>query len=125
MNKKNILLSIFIYINFINISNTSAESFSGIFYGDLPYDMSNINWVGYPQYASYSAGNVYLYKQNKSVIEYVTETKGAIMASAKEEAMKQAEKNKKNSYAVTNLKFQIVRTESGIEIYTDYFIIAW
>lgn len=111
----------------INFSTAFATepAFMGVFLGELPYDKSNLNWIGYPQNYGSSAGAVYLYNNNIDTITFVSGRKAYIIKEAKKEAVELAKQEGKTSYSITNLSFQVIRTENTTEVYSDFYIIAW
>ncbi len=103
----------------------NEPSFSGAFFSDYPGGVSDKNWIGTMGNKAFSAGNLYLYQNKISSINYITNQKSSTLTQAIEEAKKFAISHGKNFYAVTNLAFQIIQTENTVELYSDYYILAW
>jgi hypothetical protein len=70
-------------------------------------------------------GNLVLYKNKSNAISYVNSTKNEIIIAARKEALELAKNNNKSAYAVSDISFQVIRTESGVELYSDYYLWAW
>ncbi|EKO3379629.1 hypothetical protein ACEQ7L_000773 [Vibrio fluvialis] len=117
--------AIVIGLFFSSIVFAAEPSFSGVFYSDYPGGLSDKSWTGYPSHNASYAGNGYLFQKNTDSVNYVSNQKNLFIKNAREEAKEFAVSNKKNSYAVLNMSFQVVRTENTTELYTDYYVVAW
>ncbi|MDY0121216.1 MAG: hypothetical protein RBR54_04670 [Sulfurimonas sp.] len=91
--------------------------------GDLKFSMQNLSI--YPNQSSSSAGNLYLYKNNKSEVTYINETKNDHIISALEEAKQQAKDKNKAYYAIDNVTHQVIMTENQVVVLTDYNVLAF
>ncbi len=120
MRKFVIILGVF----FSSISFANEPTFNGVYY-DFPAALASKSWVGYPSNNGTLAGNGYLYQKQINSPTYISSQKDAFISTAREQAKKYAIEMGKNYYAITNLSFQVVRTESTTELYTDYYITAW
>ncbi|ENB2049766.1 hypothetical protein D2H34_001168 [Vibrio fluvialis] len=117
--------AIVIGLFFSSIVFAAEPSFSGVFYSDYPGGLSDKSWAGYPSHNASYAGDVYLFQKNTDSVNYVSNQKNLFIKNAREEAKEFAVSNKKNSYAVVNMSFQVVRTENTTELYADYYVVAW
>ena len=93
--------------------------------GEIPYNLSESDWIGYPRFGTFAAGNVYLHQNNMNSSEYINKIKTDFYLTAKKEAMDFATKNNRKSCAVTNIRFQVLTTENSIQMFTDYFVVVW
>lgn len=103
----------------------SEPSFWGTHLSSFPYGYDGKDWIGYPQNNASSAGVVYLYSKKINTVDFVAGKKNEFMNRAKEEARSFAVKKNRPNYAVTNLSFQIVRSDKFVDVYADYYVIAW
>ncbi|WP_456451510.1 hypothetical protein [Hydrogenimonas sp.] len=97
----------------------------GAYYGPVPAKIAFDDRDGYPLHYATWAGNVYLYKQNKEVNEWVNETKTTMIKEALADAKAYAKKNGYKYFAVDNMRFQVVHTENVVELYFDGNAVVW
>jgi hypothetical protein len=97
----------------------------GAYFGPLPAKIDFDKRDGYPLHYATWAGNVYLYKQDKEINEWVGENKTRMIKEALSDAKAYAEKNGYRYFAVDNMRFQVVHTENVVELYFDSNVVVW
>ncbi|OQX72488.1 MAG: hypothetical protein B6D59_08330 [Campylobacteraceae bacterium 4484_4] len=97
----------------------------GAYIGQLPAKIDFGRRDGYPLHYGTWAGNVYLYKQNKEVQEWVGEMKTKMIKEALSASKSYAESNGYRYFAVDNIHFQVVHTDNAIELYFDGNVVVW
>jgi len=97
----------------------------GAYIGQLPAKIDFDRRDGYPLHYGTWAGNVYLYKQNKEVQEWVGEMKTKMIKEALSASKSYAESNGYRYFAVDNIHFQVVHTDNAIELYFDGNVVVW
>ena len=83
------------------------------------------NYNNYLTNNASSAGNVYLYKQNKNDIDYIVETKNSHIKTGLSEAKKLATKNKNKYFAIDNVTHQVIVTENKVIVLTNYNVFSF
>ncbi len=95
----------------------------GAYYGDIKVQISNYN--SYPNQQARSAGQLYLYKQGKSDIDFIVESKQAHIEAGLEEAKALAKKNGNKYFAIDRVTHQVTVTENSIIVLTDYNVLSF
>ena len=116
---KRILLGAIIAINLF----AGEPAQYGAYYGNIKISLKNYN--NYPTNNASSAGNVYLYKQNKNDVDYIVETKNSHIMAGLAEAKELAIKNKNKYFAIDNVTHQVIATENKVIVSTDYNVLSF
>jgi len=116
---KKILLGIIVAVNLF-----AAEPIQyGAYYGNIKVNMKNYN--NYLTNDGSSAGNMYLYKQGKSDLDYIAETKQSHISTGLSSAKELAIKNKNKYFAVDHVTHQVIVTENKVIILTNYNVLSF
>jgi len=95
----------------------------GAYYGNIKVNIKNYN--SYPTNKASSAGNVYLYKQNKNDVDFIAQTKQSHISTGLDEAKKLATKNKNKYFAIDHVTHQVAVTESKVIVLTNYNVLSF
>ena len=116
---KKILLGIL-----LTLSLFAAEPIQyGAYYGNIKTSMKNYN--NYVNNNASSAGNLYLYKQGKSDLDYIYQTKNSHIKTGLDEAKKLAIKHKNKYFAIDHITHQVIITENKVVVLTNYNVLAF
>lgn len=95
----------------------------GGYYGNIKVSMKNYN--NYLTSNASSAGNVYLYNQSKSDLDYIVQTKQSHIETGLDEAKKLAVKHKNKFFAIDHVTHQVIVTENKVIVLTNYNVLAF
>ncbi len=95
----------------------------GAYFGDIKVSIKNYN--SYPSANASSAGNVYLYQQNKSDLDYIYETQNQHRKDGLVEAKELATKNGNKYFAIDNMTHQVIVTENKVIVLTNYNVLSF
>jgi len=95
----------------------------GAYYGNIKTSMKNYN--NYLTNNASSAGYVYLYKQDKSDLDYIFQTKDSHIKTGLSEAKKLALKHKNKYFAIDHVTHQVIVTENKVIVLTNYNVLAF
>lgn len=108
----------------ITISLFAAEPIQyGGYYGNIKVNMKDYN--NYLTSNASSAGKVYLYKQNKSDLDFIVQTKQSHIKTGLDEAKKLAIKHKNKYFAIDHVSHQVIITENQVVVLTNYNVLAF
>jgi hypothetical protein len=119
------LFTIIIFFFCLDTANAKDAQYVGSFLGELPLDLSQQNWTGAPAHLGAQGGYKYLSEKNISFREYVYNAKNNLSEQAVKDGKFFAERQGKANFAITNITYQVVHSEVTIEVYTDFYIVAW
>jgi hypothetical protein len=97
----------------------------GSYIGALPLNIPLAKRNGFPMHYGTWAGNLYLYQNKLEIQQWVFNQKQSMIKAALGDAKEYAIKNKFKFYAVDNITFQVLHTESKAELFMDCNIIVW
>ena len=95
----------------------------GAYYGNIKVTINNYN--SYSENDVSSAGNVYLYKQNKDMVDYIYETKLQHIKNGLAAAKKYAVKNKSKYFAIDHVTNEVSITENKVVVMTNYNVLSF
>ena len=95
----------------------------GAYYGNIKVSMKDYN--SYPSHDGSSAGTLYLYKNNKSNLDFISEVKNSHIETGLSQAKELALKNKNKYFAIDHVTHQVVITENSIIVLTDYNVLSF
>ncbi len=95
----------------------------GAYYGDIKVSLKNYH--SYTENDASSAGNVYLFKQNKDTVNYIYETKIQHIKSGLAAAKKLAKENHNKYFAIDNVTHRVIVTDNQVIVLTNYNVLSF
>lgn len=97
----------------------------GAFLGQLPINIDRSKSNGFPQNFVSWAGNAYLFDKKIKVNTWVSQEKDSMIFLGLKRAKEYAKSEGYKYFAIDNITFQVVHTDSKVELFFDCNVIAW